>query len=766
MTIRILNGFCLSLLATAAIYSCGEIESPVTEEIPKTYKISVKATKAESPLTRALDITTDGDGKHVLNSSWETTDVIYVWKGTESDAPLIGTLKPKSDGASAILEGEITGGPFWTTTTLVFTNLGNGESPSCDYTGQDGTLEGLARNHDYIYATAHPKHYSEDEVLLDPLTFVPRQAVVKFILKDSDNTPVCPDRLELSAYDVSNNSMLYTTDNTLGTLVVDIDQRGEPTNEVYVAIRQYSDASLFQINAYKAGFKYIKQRKTSSEPYTYFQTGKYYEVNVNMGTPEADPLFTLDSFSFDFDFGESAREWPVFVFFDGITTGYWHDADGSGSGAGSFVNLGGTSAVDLAAVRKVTAVSMPHWTNQTIVYADGKWTFGGIEGWEYIADSKVGCEYSLVDGHPNLSAKINLAAPEVTGKEIRVYNNATNAKVAYNNLIPMGLASISSDGTVSEVGEDPGGWISLVRSSDPESTTTYGYAREVASPASFAYLALERNSGGSKTYYHQFMTSSASALNDYTGAEGAYSVVQDNNGLDWIQVGKDHYATVGGMTWWTTNLAADRSNPEPHPWTAAALSWAQETDNQFGADRNTRSLSEATFYGTSELPSINSDAPNYRTFFTATSAYHLKLRVCGVNGVIMAENAAPANFIFLAVPDREDYEFVYYYNSWVDYIVYRANDYYWAKEYDPNQASQTFYYDGSHGAGYWNLYRTSAININFQEPGGSYVPPYRFPYPDTGADGYGLPDFGCSAEPIEGRLQPVRVYLPARPVKK
>lgn len=53
-----------------------------------------------------------------------------------------------------------------------------------------------------------------------------------------------------------------------------------------------------------------------------------------------------------------------------------------------------------------------------------------------------------------------------------------------------------------------------------------------------------------------------------------------------------------------------------------------------------------------------------------------------------------------------------------------------------------------------------------QAPGGPYIPPYRFPYEGTGHDGYGLPDFGCSAEPIEGRLQPVRVSLAVRPVKK
>ena len=150
------------------------------------------------------------------------------------------------------------------------------------------------------------------------------------------------------------------------------------------------------------------------------------------------------------------------------------------------------------------------------------------------------------------------------------------------------------------------------------------------------------------------------------------------------------------------------------------------------------------------------------TFYSTISAHYL--RACGVDGVVMVDNADQSKFIFIAVPDREDYEFVYYYNSRYDHIVYRANDYYWAKEYDPDQGRQQFNYDGSHGDGYWNLYRTSAININFKD--GLPYPHYRYPYIGAGLDGYGLPDFGCSAESIEGQLQPLRIYLPARPVKK
>ena len=748
--------FSIILMSAAALtVSCGqEIPESISDEQGElTYTLSVEASKVESPVTRALALTTNSEDKHVLNSFWETTDVISVRRGDH----VLGTLSPKTSGSTAILTGTITG-ELKQGYSLYLSWPGDGSH--FDYTGQDGTLETIASRYDYIYGETSVISVENGNISCNPVTFSSSQAIVKFILKDGAGKPLYPNRLVLSA-SYGSNSMLYTSSGNLGQLAVDIDQSNGSTNEIYVAIRQYSDASFFRIEAYvneEAGYVY---RKIKNDTNTVFTAGKYYEVTVNMGTKEVDLAYTLDSFSFDFDFGGSAREWPVFVFFDGITTGYWYDADGSGSAPGSFVDLGGTVVSDLAHVQKVTAVSMPHWTNQNPVFSGGKWTFGSIEGWEYIAQNKANCEYALVGGSPCLSADITLAAPEVTGKEIRVYNNEYNTKVACNNLIPMGLAYISSDGMISEVSEDTGGWISLVR--DSENNTTYGYAREVSSPTEFTYLALEQTSGGAKSYYHMtrtaFKTGGYKALSDYTVNGVTYSVVQDNNGLDWIKVGKDHYATVGGMTWWTTNLSADRYNPEPHPWTAAVLSWAPATDNQFAADRKSRSLSEATFYGNSELPSINSD---YITFYSTVSAHYL--RACGVEGVVMVDNADQSKFIFLAVPDREDYEFVYYYNSRYDHIVYRANDYYWAKEYDPDQGRQQFNYDGSHGDGYWNVYRISAINVNFKN--GLPYPHYRYPYIGLGLDGYGLPDFGCSAESIEGQLQPLRIYLPARPVKK
>ena len=642
----------------------------------------MEATKGDSPVTKALSITTNSEGQHVLSATWETSDIISAVRSEQ----VIGTLSPKTSGSSAILTGAVTGDlKKGNTLYLYWPRDGN----SFDYTGQDGKLETIASRYDYIYGSTTVTSVESGDITCNPVTFHSSQAIVKFTLIDGSGAPVYPDRLIISAQDGNNNSMLFTTTGKLGQLTIDIDQFAGNTNEVYAAIRQWSDASVFRVTAYIPGYVY-GMRKTTT---TSFLEGGYYEITVNMGTPEVDPEYTASIFSFDFDFGASARDWPIFVFFDGITTGYWYDADGSGSIPGSFVDLGGTVAANLVSVKKVTAVSMPHWTNQTPVFRDGKWTFGSIEGWEYIAHDKVACEYSLVGGNPHLGAKITLAAPAVTGKEIRVYNNATNARVAYNNLIPMGLASISSDGTVSEVSADPGGWISLVRNSDPESTSTYGYARLVDSPASFGYLALERNSNGTRTYFHQFYTSQASALNDYD----AYYVIQDNNGLNWIQVGPGYNVTFNGTNWWTTNLSSDMNSPDPHPWTGTTHYWRCDNSYNHQGSYTGRKLSDQSFSSSSSGDSRMPDSNQATGLIEATNVYFT--RIAGVDGAVLVDKSDTGHLLFLScIPDPNDYY------RYLD-EPFNPDFNYWLKEYEGpyNHIDIDGEYGNVHKQQYWEV---------------------------------------------------------------
>lgn len=678
--------FALAILLAAV--SCSEelIETPAEQETETTFELAVKADKGESPVTKALSIETNAQGKHVLNASWETSDIISAVRSEQ----VIGTLSPKTSGSSAILAGTVTGDlRKGHTIYLYWPRDGN----SYDYTGQDGKLETIASRYDYIYGSTEITSIENRSITCKPVTFHNSQAIVKFILKDGSGDPVYPDRLVLSASDGSGNSMLFTANGNRGQLAIDVDQSAGSTNEVYAAIRQWSDASVFQVSAYVPGYVYRKQKTTT----TSFEPGKYYEITVNLGTKEVDQVYTVGSFSFDFDFGESARNWPVFVFFDDITTGYWYDPDGSGSTPGSFVNLGGTVAADLAGVKKVTAVSMPHWTNQTPVYGNGRWTFGNIEGWEYIAHGKVACEYSLVEGNPHLSADITLAAPAETGKEIRVYNNATNSRVAYNNLIPMGLAYVSSDGLISEVSADPGGWISLVRSSDPESTITYGYAKAVASPTSFGYLALERNNNGTKTYYHQFFTNIEEPgyhpLVDYD----TYSVVQDNNGAAWIQVGPGYNVTFNGTNWWTTNLSSDMNSPDPHPWTGTTHYWRCDNSYDHQGSYLGRKLSDQNFSSSSSGDSCMPSTNQATALKDATNVYFT--RIAGEDGAVLVDKSDSGHLLFLScISDPNDY---------YRYLDEPFNpDYnYWLKEYygPYNHIDIDGEYGNVHGQQFWEV---------------------------------------------------------------
>ena len=152
---------------------------------------------------------------------------------------------------------------------------------------------------------SHILMVEDGTVTCDPVTFSNDQAIVKFILNDSKGNPVRPNRLVLSAQNTSGNSMLYTTNGALGQLAVDLDVSDGGTNEIFVAIKQYSSASVFQVDAHIPGYVYRIQKTTT----TTFEANQYYEIAVNMGTPEVDPGYTLNNFTFNFDFGTSMQAW-------------------------------------------------------------------------------------------------------------------------------------------------------------------------------------------------------------------------------------------------------------------------------------------------------------------------------------------------------------------------------------------------------------------------------------------------------------------------
>ena len=182
---KVVNCCLLALIALAFASGCSKNDNILPDDAATKYRLTVKADKGtDDPSSKALAIE-DRNGKHYLASSWETGDAIYVHLYTTGSP--IGTLHPRSEGANAYLDGEISGS-LHTGDYLCFSYPIS--SFNWDYTGQDGSLETIAQRYDYAYADAYIKSVEGSTITIDPLTFSAQQAIVKFTLVDATGNPV------------------------------------------------------------------------------------------------------------------------------------------------------------------------------------------------------------------------------------------------------------------------------------------------------------------------------------------------------------------------------------------------------------------------------------------------------------------------------------------------------------------------------------------------------------------------------------------------
>ena len=741
----------LAFFAISLAGGCSKNDDSLPEDntLPK-YKISVKADKGtDDPLTKALAVE-DRDGKHYLVSSWKTTDVIYVLK----NYTVIGTLSPTSDGAFANLEGNITA-TLGVGDKLLFTY--NTNTDECDYTGQDGTLETIAQNYDYSIADALVQSIDGENITLDhSLSFTSKQAIVKFILMDKNGNPVYPEKLTLRGWGASDHDVIYqkTENDQRGEIEINIDQTN-PHNEIYAAVKMFASAASFAVtgfsgligeNKYALNYRYTKNTETI------FNSGKYYEVKVKLNT-DTDPDVNLDDINFNFTFLEDGSNWTqdgrVFVFFEGVTTGYYsiiHDSDGWHNG--SFEDLDSNHPTNPAALLvngKVTAVYLYRQLAEAPSFSYGKWSFGGVEGWKYISANNVPYTVSSSGstGTVNITSEINLLTPDNTGIEIDP-EMANSAKFACNYLVPVGLASISGDGTINEVSPNPGDWITVFQQHyayakiiDPEPFVPSIYS----SPSTVLhYYALETTLNGNSSYYHLLDDTDARLA---IGSDGLSHISAEGGG-DWIQVGPGKFVTLRGMNWWTTNLSEDRHSPLPNPWANAELVWT--TKNQWQSDRCSYSLSESKFDFNSVLPDpFNWQSGNYM--------YQI-ITVCGTKGFVYAECSDITKFIFLPLGNHDNIEFNAMIYPHATLLQYNLNWHYWAKGYDIllfHKRDVTGYADE-----YWAYNPTSTFFFpSFHDPAGFY-PFYHANMYETGRF---VPDYALMYS------DNMPLHFPARPIK-
>ena len=225
-----------------------------------TWTLNVKATKSDTPATRALSY----DGKNIT-ATWKTGETVDVRANLELISR--GTLKAQSDGATAVLKGTIgipdgiSGYAEEDVLSLWFPRYGG---DAISYTGQKGTLDDIAENFDFAhaYVTVTSVDASNQVLTTTDANFTNVQAIVKFTLLDKANGNLLSvTASELHVYDEESKEIANATSSS---------------NEVWMAIPEVSDATI-NLTATDG----VKTYSYSKTPVT-FEAGHYYPINVKM----------------------------------------------------------------------------------------------------------------------------------------------------------------------------------------------------------------------------------------------------------------------------------------------------------------------------------------------------------------------------------------------------------------------------------------------------------------------------------------------------
>ena len=254
------------LMASATLAACSSDDNIIDEQpvqpTGQVYTMTVNATKggdaADSRATTTRALSLDGEDNKTLNATWATYEDVYV-KGVGGWATS-GSLKPQSDGATAVLRGSFNV-PDGISTGDVLT-LQFPRSGERDYSGQKGTLADIAEKYDYATAsvTVAQRDASSEIKTTGPATFQSQQAIVKFTLRDKANN----DTLRASQLTVSDGAHTYYVTPDFAS------------DELYVALPDISSQTI-TLTASVGSRIYTYERADVT-----FTNGQYYAITVKM----------------------------------------------------------------------------------------------------------------------------------------------------------------------------------------------------------------------------------------------------------------------------------------------------------------------------------------------------------------------------------------------------------------------------------------------------------------------------------------------------
>lgn len=276
MTKKIHSIFMAATLLVAAVATTGcKKDEPQQQGKVQKYHMSINASKGDNGDKANGPKKVLSPNGSTISATWATTDEISVYNVTKS-AALTGSLKPKTAGAEAILEGELTG------------TIENGDeltlkflSPD-NYSAQTGTLDYIAANCDYAIASVIVASVdgSGNITTTDDAEFANQQAIVKFSLTDgSEAINVKPLVIEVAGSTYTINP-------------------ASATDELYVALPGFSSQTISMTAT------------VGSDTYTFEKSdvtlanGQYYTISVGMTAVPTAPTGAINGL---FSVGESTQ---------------------------------------------------------------------------------------------------------------------------------------------------------------------------------------------------------------------------------------------------------------------------------------------------------------------------------------------------------------------------------------------------------------------------------------------------------------------------
>ena len=369
------------LIASATLAACSSSddniieEQPVNPTAPKTYTMTIRASKGDDAGTRGLSL----DGK-TLNVTWNEGEEVEVMQRTQVTPEVwtsLGKLKAKaSDNGTTMLTGELTGltEALGSTHPLVFYL----HSIDRDYTEQNGVLDrddnatkSIEDNYDYAQSSTVSDFTVDGNTVTvsGSVTLTSLQAIVKFTLKDAiTGNPLNATSLKIKG----SQNMIESMSPTAGTKLTKELTITPPsaTNVIYAAISSVGNSN-FTLTATTGD----NQTYTYEKSGVTFAEGKYYEITVKMH-PEAVDLGLSVKWA-PMNLGATTETDRGYYFAWAGTTGYAYGSGHDFSQDNAPYSSGGTyskyKVSDYPALQAGDDAATVHWGGQWRMPTPNEW---------------------------------------------------------------------------------------------------------------------------------------------------------------------------------------------------------------------------------------------------------------------------------------------------------------------------------------------------------------------------------------------------------